>query len=362
MYPRLDVPRPAIGRRTRLVLLLIVTAVVVSLALWAARPVLMPLLLGVVLAYLLAPAVKLLMRRGWAPGWAIGVIYLGLGLLGLLVTLKIVPTALGEAQRVAESMPRYIDGVRMQADRWVDSYRQANLPPGVRAAVDGWINRAGVGLQTRLAGALDGAMGLVEWVFHLVLAPVVAFYLLRDHTQLGRSLLGVLPVNWRGGTQRLMRDLDQVLGGFIRGQLMLAGAVGLLATLACWLIGLRFALLLGLFAAGAELIPYVGPIIGAAPAIFTGLGISPMAAFQVALAFLLIQQIENAVLSPLIIGERVGLHPVVILLVVLSGGYVGGLVGMLVAVPLAASLRVLWSHLYDHLTAPVDSPPELEVP
>jgi predicted PurR-regulated permease PerM len=339
-------------RLLRVGLLLVLTGAAVLLALYLVRPVLLPLLLGVVLAYMLAPAVRVLVDRGWPVAWAIGVVYLGLGLCLAVLGLKIVPTVLGELNRVAEALPRYVQLVRAQADGWVDSYRQANLPPGVRSAVDGWIGRTGDSLRLRLTGALDGAMSMVEGVLHLALAPVVAFYLLRDHRSLGRGLMSIFPATWRRPARRILHDLDEVLGGFIRGQLLLAGAVGLLATLACWLLGLRFALLLGVFAAGAELIPYVGPLIGMAPAVLAGLMVSPVTGLQVALAFLLIQQIENAVLSPLVIGERVGLHPVVILLVVLGGGYAGGLLGMLVAVPLVAMLRVLWRHLYDYLTAP----------
>lgn len=131
---------------------------------------------------------------------------------------------------------------------------------------------------------------------------------------------------------------------------MLGLSVGTLAAVATALLGLRFAVLLGIWAGLTEFIPYVGPVLGAVPAVLAGLAISPLRAVEVLLAFAIIQQLENAVLSPKIMGESVGLHPIVVLFAVLAGGYLAGGWGLILALPVAGLLRVLWCFFIARLT------------
>lgn len=150
----------------------------------------------------------------------------------------------------------------------------------------------------------------------------------------------------------LLRDLDQVISGFVRGQILLSLAVGSLSALTAVLFGLRYSLLLGFWAGLTEFIPYVGPVVGAVPAVLAGLAVSPLRAVEVALAFAVIQQIESALLSPKIMAENVGLHPLMVMLTVLTGGYLLGGVGLILAVPTVGLVRVLWRFAVARLTDP----------
>ncbi|MCL4370406.1 MAG: AI-2E family transporter, partial [Chloroflexi bacterium] len=158
-----------------------------------------------------------------------------------------------------------------------------------------------------------------------------------------------LPRAVRSRFRGLVRDLDAVLSGFVRGQLLVASSVGLMAGVATWLLGLRYAVVIGVLAGVADVIPYFGPVIGALPAVLLGLAVSPWRALQVTLAFVIIQQLENAVVGPLLIGDQVRLHPLVVIFAVLVGGTLAGVWGMLLAVPAVGMTRVLWEFSSEQL-------------
>lgn len=320
--------------------------------LWIIRPVLAPFLLAIALAYVLAPLVNGLAGMGLRRGWAILVVYLCLGAVGTLVVTKLLPEAVHEVRRLTESIPLYSERARELVDglqRWV---REAGLPPELRQSVDRAITNIEVRSVTGLQRMLDiqTLETAASFLLSLLLAPFLAYYLLRDLDYFKERFINALPRRHRQDIIQLLRGLDRVLSGFVRGQILLGLAVGGLAALAASLLGLRFAVLLGIWAGLTEFIPYVGPVLGAVPAVLTALTISPWKALQVALAFLVIQQIENAVLSPKIMGESIGLHPMVVLFVVLAGGYLVGPWGLILALPAAGLLRVFWAFIVARLT------------
>lgn len=340
--------------------LLAAAAAGVAALLLAVRPVTIPFLLAVALAYLLAPAVGALEARGLSRPLAILAVYLGLGLAAAALILQVLPGALREWQRLARDLPAYGAQARAALDALQARFRDAGLPQGLRAGLDQTLAR----LQQRADGLMATAVGnlllYLEWLGYLALAPILAFYLLRDLEAFKAAFARLLPDRWRGPVLGLLRDIDGVLAGFVRGQVLLAAAVGTLAGLACHLLGLRFAFLLGLWAALTEMIPYVGPLLGAVPAVVVALAQSPVRALQVAAAFALIQQLENAVLGPRLLGAHVGLHPLVVLLAVLAGGYLFGVPGLVLAVPAAGVARVVGRFAYRYLLLPGLQPRQQE--
>lgn len=325
---------------------------------WLIRPVLAPFLLAVAIAYVVAPLVNFLVRRGWGRGLAILTVYVGLLLLVGAGIWKGLPSAARELHRLADAIPVYGAALReMTADlQW--QVERSGAPAEMREAVD----KAIAGVEAWSAGAVAAVLGpgslqrLIEVFFAVLLAPVLAFYLLKDMDYFKERLIRAVPKRWRNDIVMLLRNLDLVVAGFVRGQVLLALIVGALATVATYLLGLRYALLLGLFAGLTELIPYIGPVLGAIPAVLVGLSVSPMTALQVALVFALIQQLENAVLSPKVMGERIGLHPLAVLLVVLAGGYLVGPWGLILSLPVAGMAKVLWQFVVVRLTAPSSGP------
>lgn len=329
--------------------------------LWTIRPVLAPFLLAVAIAYIIAPLVNTLARLGLGRGWAILAVYAAIVALLALVVVKVLPQVLDETRRLAEAIPAY----SLMARGWVDGVqqrvREMGIHPGVRDVLNRLITDVEVGSVRTLEHLLDvstlqKAAGLLA---SLLLAPFLAFYLLKDMERFKEKFVRSLPGRYRQDILALLRGLDQVLAGFVRGQIMLALAVGTLAGVATWLLGLKYNILLGLWAGSTEFIPYVGPVLGALPSVLAGLSVGPVTGIETAVAFAIIQQIENAVLSPKIMGESVGLHPLAVLFVVLAGGYLAGPWGLILALPVTGLGRVLWCFFIARLT---EAPPAVPAP
>lgn len=327
--------------------------------LWIIRPILAPFLLAVIVAYLIAPLVNALAARGLSRGWAILAVYLALGVVGTLAVWKILPQALQETRKLAEAIPAYSLYARETVDRFQQQIRDMGMPPELRGVLD----RSITDLEVRSVQTLGKLFDIgtlrqaAEVLVSLLLAPILAFYLLKDMEQFKERVVRALPRNRRHEILALLRSLDRVLSGFVRGQILLGFTVGGLAAAVTYLLGLRYTLLLGIWAGLTEFIPYVGPILGAIPAVLAGFSVSPLVGLEVAIAFAVIQQLENAVLSPKIMGESVGLHPLVVMLAILAGGYLLGTWGLLLALPIAGVVRVLWAFVVARLTeAPMLAP------
>ncbi len=316
------------------------------------RAVMIPLLLALAIAYVIAPLVSALEYRGLGRGGAILSVYLLLALLTGTLVLRVVPSGYREFQRLAGAVPEYAANLRTAVAALQERFRDPGVPRGLRDGLEAMLTLVETRTHSLMETAVGNLFAYLEWGAYLLLAPILAYYLLQDQERLRRSALRTLPRAWRAPAVELLRGIDGVLGGFVRGQLLLAAAVGLLATLATHLLGLRYALLLGLWAAVAELVPYVGPFLGAVPACLAGLLVSPWLGLQVAVVFLIIQQLENAIIAPRVMGQTVGLHPLAVMLAVLSGGALGGIPGMVLAVPLAGVARVIWLFACRQLAAP----------
>jgi len=186
----------------------------------------------------------------------------------------------------------------------------------------------------------------ISFIIGLVVIPFWLFYILHDESQVKEGLLRALPEQLRADAQCLASLIDDVLSAYIRGQLLLCLFVGGLATVALFIIGVPFALVLGIIAGLFEALPYVGPILGAIPAILVALLSDPGSAIWVAVAFFAIQQVENLLLVPRIAGKSVKLHPALVMIVLVIGNELAGFLGMLIAVPVAAVIRDLFKYLY----------------
>lgn len=314
-------------------------ALALAVAAWEA---LVPLALGVGLAYAILPLVAALEHRGFQRPAAILTVYAGLGLTAAVVVLLVLPSLEREFQRLIVTVPQYLESLQQRLAAFQDGFDHAGLPKPLHDALQGIQER----LNERVHRGVSDGLGLVtrlwQWALNLGLAPVLAYYLLRDQHRLKAYVAWALPCAWRVPVGLLLRDLDAVIGGFVRGQILLSALVGVLASLAAYLLGLRYSLLLGLWAGAAEFVPYIGPVLGAAPAVAMGLATSRAQGLQVLLAFVLIQQLEGSVIVPKIVGDSVGLHPLAVLLTILAGGYLGGIWGAILAIPAAGVILVLW--------------------
>ncbi len=309
--------------------------------LWRVRAILPPFLLAAVLSYLLNPLVNVLVRKGFSRLSALTFIYLAVFMLGAVGVGLIVPVVFSELNRLAEFLPGYFAELQAMSAAFQERYSQFQLPLAVRQSLDEAILTVQGQLIGLIASVAQGVLGIFTALFSLLLAPVLSFYLVKDLEQLRAGMRRFLPRRDRAGTLDLLGEIDGVISGFVRGQLIVAAVVGILVTIALAVLRIRFAVILGIFAGITEIIPYFGPLIGAIPAVAVAAATSPVEALKVLAAIFVIQQVESQILSPRIIGSHVGLHPLAVIFALLVGFELFGLVGMIAAVPAAAVLRVL---------------------
>jgi predicted PurR-regulated permease PerM len=324
------------------------------------NPVLPPLLIAVAVVYLLNPLVSALERRGVPRAAGAGIVYvLFLCIMALVISL-LVPVVTRQVTQVIVHFPDYLADAQATVRRVAARFGQE---PDFRLDADQvrqWLS-AGENRQvvTRyLTGLRSVTTSVISGIIIFLLGPIMAFYLLVDLPRLHRGMMALIPPGRREEIQGLMDQIGQAVGGFFRGQLLVALFVGVASSIGLWIIGLPFWLLVGMVAGVFNLVPLVGPFIGGGLAVVIALvSGQPLKAIWAALVLLAVQQIDNHLISPNVMGRTVQLHPVVVMLALLVGASFAGLFGMLVIVPLVAVAKIvflfIWSkyvHYGDELT------------
>ncbi|MFZ5595524.1 MAG: AI-2E family transporter [Bacillota bacterium] len=315
-------------------------------ALYLIRGIIVSFLLAVVLVYLFNPVVDRLESRGTGRTWAILLVYAATAIIVVSTALYGIPRMVDQLSRLVVAIPSYAGQVQEISRDIEIKYAAAGLPDEIKRIVDertAWFEKSALSLVNSV---ISGIIALFGHLFSILLAPVLAFYLLRDFSSFKEDFFSLIPRHRQNDVVILAGEINSVLANYIRGYLLICLIVGLLTGLSMFLLGLDFPIVLGLFAGLTELIPYFGPFIGALPAIALALLESKWLAAKVVLAFLVIQQLEGAVISPKILGDRVGLHPLAVILALVVAGELFGLPGMLLAVPAAAIARILLVFAY----------------
>ena len=344
------------ARRNR-ILLWLALGLLVGGMIWASRRVLLPYVLGLVLAYVLLPAVNWLDRHmparlhAWRLDRALAILLVYLLLLGLIVGTMafLVPLMVEQVNALINNWPELASRVQDWGKRGWGWY-VLNIPQAWRQTVEtnleGLANDVLLALRNGVVATFRTLFSTISFVIGLVVIPFWLFYILHDESRVKAGVIRALPQQLRADVECMARLIDDVLSAYLRGQLLLCLFVGSMAALATLIIGVPFAPLLGLAAGMFEILPYVGPILGAIPAILVALLSNPISAVWVAVSFFAIQQVENLILVPRIAGRSVRLHPALVMVVLVIGNEVAGLWGMLLAVPVTAVIRDVFKYLY----------------
>ena len=310
--------------------------------LWFLADAILPFVLGAALAYLTDPLADRLERAGLSRLLATVVITAGSLGAAVLALVLIIPTLIDQVRSAIASAPAYVE--------WLRGVAAANLPSlsdqdsALRGAMESLRARAEGWSVAVLKGLWSGGLAVIDFVALVVITPVVAFYLLYDWDRMVAAVDGCLPRQHRDTIHRLAGELDRVLAGFVRGQLMVCALLGTFYAVALSLIGLQFGLLIGAFAGLISFIPFVGSILGGLLSIgvavvqFWG---EPWMIAAVAVVFVAGQAVEGNFLTPKLVGGRIGLHPVWLIFALSAFGALFGFVGLLIAVPAAAGIGVL---------------------
>ena len=305
-----------------------------------------PFILAGIFAYALNPVVLFFTRHRLTRTQSVAGLFLLIIVLLVLLSMSIFPRLGNEARHLGEQLPQYSRQWYNALSTWYQA-RLASysfLPDSLSQITEYFgleMNSVTDWLMESVQRVVVGFSALVSSLVTMITVPVLTFYFLKDADSIAAFVQKMVPPISRPWVYPLARQLDEVLGGFIRGQLIVAMIVGILSGAALLILGIDFAVILGILAGITNIIPYLGPFIGAIPAVFIALLTSPLRTLWVIVAFVVIQQVESSLISPKIVGERVGLHPSLVILSLLVGGALLGLVGLIIAVPLAGMIRVL---------------------
>ena len=313
--------------------------------LYRVRTVLTPFLFAVLIAYILYPLIVAVEKRGTSRIVAILITYALFGAL-LGVAWTAVPRLLKELEDIARKLPDQAQQLEELGQDAVGFFRRIKLPATLRDALTIVMERVQVAMEALANRLMQMVMGAFTHIISLIISPVLAFYFLRDHQVMRERSLQYIPARHRGDAQNVMREINHALNGFFRGQILVGLFVGLFIFGGLSLLGIPYALFIGLVAGLFDIIPYFGPVLGFIPAAALALAKSPGTVLWVLVIFVGANQIENGIISPKLIGDRVGLHPLIVIFAVLVGGDLMGILGMLLAIPVAATIRVILAYLF----------------
>lgn len=335
-------------------LILILLLIIIIALLYAYRDILFkhftPIIWAIILSYLLNPVVHRLMEFDISRVWSVVIIYSGIFTVIILFGLTVTPRLTKEIRGLIEVLPQYTNEVFEFINTIYEEYviNIDSLPPefiGVEVAIREYLNATQIFIVDFFRQITEKGLNFFSNIVSIVLIPIYGFYFLKDAKYFKRKIVLAIPMKVRSEVIAIGRDINKLLNKFIRGQLIIAAIVGMMSIIALLLLEVDFAFLIGTIAGIANIIPYFGPIIGSIPAVIVAFIDDPIKAIWVIFSFFIIQQIESAVLSPKIVGDSVGLHPVIVILVLLIGGQLFGLPGLLFAIPITASIKIILNHI-----------------
>jgi predicted PurR-regulated permease PerM len=339
-------------RASRIRFWLLFTAVLAGL-LYLLGPVLTPFLFAALLAYLGDPLIDRLEARKLSRSRAVTLVY-GVIILGLLLLLLLlIPLSAHQFKGLMHKLPTYIDWFQTSVVPWLSD--TLGIDPALfelsqlRDKLLAYAKEIG-DLAGGLLESLRASSTIVfTWIANLVLVPVVTFYLLRDWDLLVSRIRELLPRRIEPTASKLARESDEVIGAFLRGQFIVMAALGVIYSVGLALIGLDFFLLIGMLAGLVSFVPYLGLIVGILAASIAALlqFHSFLSLIPVLIVFGIGQFISDFFLTPALVGNRIGLHPVAVMFAVLAGGHLFGFLGILLALPVAAVIAVLLRHAHD---------------
>jgi predicted PurR-regulated permease PerM len=308
------------------------------LLLFAAGQVAVLVFLAILFASGLAPLVDSV--RSHAPFGrtaVVGLLFAGFGVLVIIIGILVIPAALGQLDELGQSLPKMLASVRQAAQ----GVQPAGLSTALTSLIDQATQATSRGTAPSPATVVAAGSVVVEILASIATVITLTFFWLHERARIQRFFLAFAPAERRAGVRSAWNDVDQRLGGWVRGQLILMGLMASATTAAYFALGLPSALVLGVIAGLFEAVPIVGPFLGAIPALAVATTGGPTLVLAVLVVYIVVQLLESNVVVPIVMRNSVGLSPFLVLTSLLVGGAVGGIVGAFLAVPIAASAEIL---------------------
>lgn len=314
-------------------------------------PVLMPFLVGATLAYMGDPLADRLEKFKIPRTIAVVIVFSVITLIVIGSLLIIIPAVKTQIEFTFAKAPEAYLWLNQKGIPWINETLSLQIAVS-ELDIQEWLKQHWEDTSSILGSVLTGigssSMAMMAWLANLILVPVVAFYLMRDWDKLIAYIGDLIPRKNSDIIFQLAKESDEVLGSFVRGQLMVMLALGVIYSIGLSITGLDVALLVGMIAGLASIVPYLGFGVGILVA-----GVAAILQFHTAgalipivIVFVIGQALEGMVLTPLMVGDKIGLHPVTVIFAILAGGQLFGFTGILIALPVAAVLAVLMRHFH----------------
>jgi len=304
--------------------------------------VLTPFIIAMIVSYLLNPIVNMLNWRKVPRTAAVLIIYAVFITSLTVILMNFIPIFMKQLNELNEHLPE----VTMQAQNWFEKFNNNDmLPESVRQGLRESLRKIEQSVAHSIADFISRIDSTINVIFTALTIPFLAFYMLKDIQLIEKTALAIVPSARRKQVVKLFMDIDKALGNYVRGQLLVCLIVGILAYIGYSIVRLPYPILFASVAAVCNIIPYIGPFLGAAPAILMAATVSMRLVLFVIVVNWIVQMIESNVVSPQIVGKTLHLHPLMIIFSLLAGGYIAGIIGLILAVPFVAVIKVIMQHV-----------------
>ncbi len=313
------------------------------------KSILSPFIVAMLFAYILNPLVNFIQNKKISSRFlSVILVYVILFSLIIIIGWSIIPALVVETRKLIIEIPNYTN----QVQNIVLQFRESSLnqlPEGFSNVFDENIRRIEEVIINSFTSITEIIVNFFSRILNIVMIPVLTFYFLKDKDFFKGNLINLIPRRWKSKILEIAKDSDRVIGEFLRGRIIVAIFVGIFTAIGLKMLGINYAIVIGLVAGIVDIIPYFGPLIGAIPAVIIAFLQGPIKAIWVIALFFIVQQVEGDIIAPKVIGTSVGLHPVTIILVLLIGGTFFGIIGLILAVPVAAIMKVIVEHIIDYI-------------
>ncbi|WP_249336607.1 AI-2E family transporter [Sporosarcina sp. Marseille-Q4063] len=316
--------------------------------------VVLPIILASIGYYLLRPILRLLEKIRIPRPWGILIIFLGVaGLITLLVFL-VLPFLKSQVNNLIDDFPTYFKKLTLDIDTFLrtsifSSYYES-LDINAMAIVESAPDNVGKFLTDTVGGIAVGLTSFVSaltgFILAIVTVPFILFYLLKDGEKLPKVFIKMLPPSMRDDAEVIVKDADHQISSYIQGQILVAICIGIMVSIGFRIIGMEYALLLGVIAMFTSVVPYLGPLIAITPAVIIAIVTSPFMLIKLAVVWTIVQLIDGKFISPQIMGKSLSIHPITIIFVLLTAGSLFGVAGVILGIPGYALLKVVVTHLF----------------
>lgn len=313
--------------------------------------ILLPILMATVFYYLLNPIVNFLEKKRIKRIYSILFLFLTiLGLISILI-VAVIPFLREQIVSLIESFPEYVKGVETLIKDFVGSEFVNEAQKSLNINVPDLVNNVSEQVSKIVNNTWSGigifVTAVKDFLLALIILPFILFYLLKDGKKLPKYMLSFLPVQFRGHTFSVMKEINSSISLYIRGQIIVSFCIGFLLFIGFLIIGLEYASLLALIAAFTSVVPYLGPAIAITPALIIAIVTSPVMLLKLIIVWTVVQLIEGKFISPQIMGRNLHIHPITIIFVILTAGNLFGVIGIILAVPGYAVIKVIATHLFE---------------